>query len=100
MAKQQGKTKQQQPTSGESKRFNVLSPYKYENHEGEEKTAWTDVGVAFRSKDGEGVNVEIRPGISVSGRIVLRPWKRKEDEKDDGPRRFVHQANGGDEGLV
>ena len=98
---QQSKAKQQPPSKGgESDRFNVLSPYKYENHQGEEKTAWTDVGVAFMSKDKVGVNVEIRPGLSVSGRLVLRPWKRKEDEQDEGPKRFVHDANGGTEGLV
>ncbi|MCZ2135856.1 MAG: hypothetical protein LC098_10590 [Burkholderiales bacterium] len=103
MAKQQqSKTKQQQQPSkgGESERYNVLSPYQYENHEGEKKTAWTDVGVAFMSKDKVGVNVEIRPGLSVSGRLVLRPWKRKDDEQDEGPKRFVHDANGGTEGLV
>lgn len=103
MAKQQqqSKAKQQLPSKGaESERFNVLSPYKYENHQGEEKTAWTDVGVAFTSRDRAGVNVEIRPGISVSGRLVLRPWKRKDDEQDEGPKRFVHDANGGTDGLV
>ena len=41
MAKQQQQSKtkpQQQPSKGgESGRYNVLSPYQYENHEGEKK---------------------------------------------------------------
>jgi hypothetical protein len=57
------------------------------------------VGIAFPSKDGEGMNLEIRPGLSVSGRLVLRPWHRKDERDDEGPKRYVHGATS-DEGLI
>ncbi len=74
-------------------RFNVLSPYQFQ-HKGETKTGWTEVGAAFASKDGQGVNIELRPGISVSGRLVLRPWSSTDASTDDdgGPRRFVYDG--------
>jgi len=59
----------------------ALSPYKIEGHE---KTRWTEVGVAFRSKDGKGATLLIRPGLSVSGRIVLRPIELREKGSGDG----------------
>lgn len=82
-------------------RFNVLSPYQFQ-HKGETKTGWTEVGAAFASKDGQGVNIELRPGISVSGRLVLRPWSSTDANSDDdgGPRRFVYDGRANAEDLV
>lgn len=78
-----------------SKFYQVLSPYKYTNRDGDEKTGWTEVGIGFVSKDGEGMNIELRPGISVSGRIVVRPGHSKGDGKGetDVPQRFQHDLN-------
>jgi hypothetical protein len=99
-AKQGGRPSQPPQQQGKPpvERFHVLVPYQYE-HKGEKKTSWTDVGVAFRSSNGEGVNVELKPGISVSGRLVIRPAKAKEqdggelDDDDRGPRGFVYSAS-------
>jgi hypothetical protein len=40
-----------------------------------ERSYWTKVGVAFQHDDGKGFNLVITPGISVSGRLVLREQK-------------------------
>lgn len=82
-------------------RFNVLCPYQFQ-HKGEKKTGWTEVGAAFASKDGQGVNIELRPGISVSGRLVLRPWSSTDGNSDEegGPRRFVYDGKASAEDLV
>lgn len=63
----------------DAKRFQALVPYKYK-HDGTEKNGWTRVGVAFQSKDGDGLNVEIRPGLSVTGRLILRPFSQYDQE--------------------
>jgi hypothetical protein len=36
------------------------------------KTHWVRVGSAWPSKDGKGLTLVIPPGVSVSGRVVLR----------------------------
>ncbi len=49
----------------------------YTDASGKEQSYWTDVGVAFPHKDGEGFNVVIRKGLSVTGTLVLRTPKEK-----------------------
>ncbi len=39
-----------------------------------QKTFWTKVGAAWPHKDGKGLTVSVSPGISISGRLVLREW--------------------------
>jgi len=39
----------------------------------EEKTLWHRVGTAFKHKSGEGFNIELIPGVAVSGKIVILP---------------------------
>lgn len=34
---------------------------------------WTKVGAAWNHDDGKGINVILAPGLSVSGKLVLRP---------------------------
>lgn len=41
------------------------------NRDGVDGAYWTEVGIAFPHKDGDGFNLVIRKGISVSGKIVL-----------------------------
>lgn len=71
-------SKQATSKANNTKRFQVLVPYDYE-HEGAMKTGWTRVGAAFPSSDGEGFNIELRPGICINGRVVVRPVKPRED---------------------
>ncbi len=50
--------------------------------EGEEKrNYWTRVGVAFPHRQGGGFNVEITPGLSVSGKLVIMPPKEDEPQQ-------------------
>ena len=47
------------------------------------KTYWTKVGAAWPHKDDKGLTVTIAPGISVSGRIVLREWTEEQPQSND-----------------
>ena len=47
------------------------------------KTYWTKVGAAWPHRDGKGLTVTISPGISVSGRIVLREWTEEQPQSND-----------------
>ena len=47
------------------------------------KTYWTKVGAAWPHKDGKGLTVTIAPGISVSGRVVLREWTEEQPQSHD-----------------
>lgn len=59
------------PGSTESRRpLAILVPYTY-TVRGVEKQGWTEVGTAFRNKNGSGFHCDTRPGISISGRFVL-----------------------------
>ena len=44
---------------------------------GEEKARFHRVGTLFPAKDGDGFNLEIPPGLSLSGRVLCRPRKDK-----------------------
>jgi hypothetical protein len=46
---------------------------------GEEKSSYTKVGVAFPHKKGEGFNLKITAGIAVSGDLVLFPPKENDE---------------------
>lgn len=51
---------------------------------GEERDPfWHAVGSAWPSKDG-GFQIQLPPGLSVSGRIVMRPYTEKDEEEDAG----------------
>lgn len=52
--------------------FNAFVVTNYET-DGEEKSIWTKVGVAFKHGNADGINLKITDGISVSGDIVLLP---------------------------
>jgi hypothetical protein len=61
--------------SNESKKNQVylaMIPYQF-GPEDNPRTGWTTVGAAFPTKDEKGMVLEIRPGVSVSGRIVIVP---------------------------
>ena len=47
------------------------------------KTYWTKVGAAWPHKDGKGLTVTMSPGISVSGRIVLREGTEEQPQSHD-----------------
>lgn len=82
----------QAKNSQTTKIYSVLSPHKYVQND-QEKTAWTEVGVGFSSKDGEGVNISIKPGLSVSGRLVLKLWNNKDNKPESEPGQFIYDAS-------
>lgn len=73
--------------------YQVLVPYTY-RHKGEDKTGWTPVGVGFPSRSGQGLNVEIRPGLSVSGRLVIRPFRADPSAQAAAPEASEPRAPG------
>lgn len=60
--------------------YDVLIPEEYETSNGEVKTKFWQMGVAFKHEDGEGLNLIIAPGVSISGKAIIRP--RLESRKD------------------
>lgn len=50
----------------------------FEDKQGNPGENWVKVGVAWMHGDGKGFNVDIAPGISVSGKLVVRANKAKE----------------------
>lgn len=47
----------------------------------EQSSEWTQIGVAFAHGKGNGLNIVIKPGLSVSGRLVLLEPKEKSQEQ-------------------
>ena len=60
-----------------SKNLNVFVQEQFQSG-GEMKTNYTKVGVAFPHDKGDGFNLKITPGLSVSGDLVVFP--PREDE--------------------
>ena len=51
---------------------------------GEDKDSfWHLVGGAWPSKDGKGLQIQLPPGLSVAGRVVLREYTEKDAEEDE-----------------
>jgi hypothetical protein len=48
---------------------------------------WTRIGSAWPHKDGKGLNVQLIPGIAVSGRIVLREYTDEDAKIEEGKRK-------------
>jgi hypothetical protein len=61
-----------------SKYLNVFVQEQFESN-GEQKSNYTKVGVAFPHDKGEGFNLKITPGISISGDLVVFPPKENEN---------------------
>ena len=51
----------------------------FQGDDGEERTSYTRVGVAFPHKQGDGLNIEISEQISVTGKLVVLPPRERED---------------------
>ena len=59
----------------------ITEDYKDKNT-GEEKTSFTNVGTAFPHKDGKGFNLVIPNGLALSGKVLIRERKGKDDQPD------------------
>ncbi len=53
----------------------ALAAYVVEEYQSgkEIKSQWTRVGSAWPHEDQDGFTIRIRPGLAVSGRIIVRP---------------------------
>lgn len=65
--------------TSENKTYDILSVEDYTDKNGEVKSRFTRVGVAFDNKDGNGQSLIIPAGISLSGRITTKLRTSKED---------------------
>lgn len=65
-----------------SKPHNILVAREYTNGNGEVKTEWLRLGVAFPNKQG-GFNCELPEGVGLTGKFVILPRKDRAD--DDAP---------------
>ena len=65
--------------------YDALIPESYADKNGEEQARFHRVGTLFPAKSGEGFNLEIPPGISLSGRVLFRPRKAKTEAAEPAP---------------
>ncbi len=63
-------------TAPSANRFDAYSVREYEAN-GEKKSDWTKVGVAFPHADGKGFNVLLQ-AVPLDGKMVLRLYEAKE----------------------
>ena len=43
------------------------------------KALWREVGAVFANRQGDGMTLSIHPQLSIAGRIILMPWKEREE---------------------
>jgi hypothetical protein len=53
----------------------------------EQSGFWTRVGAAWPHGDGRGLNVQIIPGVSISGRLVLREYTDEDVKIEESKRK-------------
>ena len=63
---------QPQAPSRTANYLKVLTVEEYESPDGKAARRWTQVGVAFPHKEGEGFNIELRC-LPLNGRLVILP---------------------------
>jgi hypothetical protein len=65
--------------------------YVIEDRDGEQTEQqsgfWTRIGSAWPHKDGKGLNIQLIPGVAVSGRLVLREFTDEDVKQDDTKRK-------------
>jgi hypothetical protein len=74
----------------------VFAPRDYEK-DGEEKTAWNDIGVAFENNKG-GFTLQLC-AVPVSGRCVLLPYEERE-QRDQGLSEKTNSSGGSQSGKL
>jgi hypothetical protein len=70
-------------------RYDVLAVRKYKTRDGEEKSSWTPVGVAFSQRDGKGFSINLHcvpvpDKESGEVRLVMRVPMPREDRQERG----------------
>lgn len=63
--------------------YNLLIPEEYDDKAtGEVKTQWHRVGKAFEQEKGEGFDIVIPEGISITGRVKMLPRRSSNDVEE------------------
>ena len=70
-------------------RYDVLAVRKYQTRDGTEKSAWTNVGVAFAQRDGKGFSINLHcvpvpDKESGEVRLVMRVPMPRDDRQERG----------------
>lgn len=52
--------------------YDVLLPDEYTDGNGEVKTSWSRVGVAFKNKDGDTFTIIPAAGLAITGKVIIR----------------------------
>lgn len=69
------------------KRYDVMvTEDKDGGKQGGGKTFYTKIGSAWEHGDGRGWNIEIKPGLAVSGKLMIREPLEKNDDAPRGGR--------------
>jgi hypothetical protein len=74
-------------TTDTTKNTPTLFAYVVEEYQSgkEIKSSWTRIGPAFTHDDGAGFTIRVKPGLAVSGRIVVRPPLPEQEEETAPP---------------
>lgn len=75
------KTTTRKAAAAEVTRLEAYGVRDYNDANGEPKTQWTRLGVAFPHADGNGFNVVLR-AIPLDGKLVLRIYEPKNESAD------------------
>ncbi len=74
--------------------FNLLVPEeRTDKNSGEVKTFYHRVGTAFKHGKGEGFNLVIPKGVSISGKVLMFPRKAKGEQAETPDNTAVEQFN-------
>lgn len=70
-------------------RYDVLAVRKFKTRDGEEKSSWTNIGVAFAQRDGKGFSINLHcvpvpDKDSGEVRLVMRVPMPREDRQERG----------------
>jgi hypothetical protein len=78
-------------------RLNIVSPRNYTTRDGEVKTAFTKIGVAYATKSGWALTFEALPLPSINDKGVIETkvllMPPREDDAGDKPRRSVSRSD-------
>lgn len=69
-------------TTNEKARFTAYIVVDAPQGDSARKTQWHRVAPAFPHDDGKGFNIELPPGMSVSGRLVVRQEETREANRN------------------
>lgn len=74
-------TKQNTSTHTQPKRFNVSVVETFKDKDNKDQKRWHTVGVAFPRHDDKGMVINLVPGISVSGSLVVSEIEPRDNTK-------------------